>query len=82
MNLCFLKGIIKREVEFRFFYESKRISISKTSIMLENNSNITIKGYDAMADWMYHYLEVGDIVVIEGKIDSNIEIEVNMIRKL
>lgn len=61
MNLCFIKGKVIEEVEFKFFYSSKKISIARTRILLENGSIILIKGYDEMADWIYHYIEVGEL---------------------
>lgn len=58
----------------------ERISIANTTILLLNKATIEIKGYTDIADTMYRKLEVGDIVVIEGKIDSKMEIEVEKIK--
>lgn len=68
MNLCIIKGEVTEEVEFNFFYRCKQISIAKARILLENGSSILIKGYDELADWMYHYIQVSDIVFILWKI--------------
>lgn len=79
MNLCIIKGKVTEEVEFNFFYRCKQISIAKARILLENGSKILIKGYNELADWMYHYIQLNDILLIQGKINSDMEIEVERI---
>ena len=82
MNLCFFKGKVIEEVKFNFFYRRKQTSIAKTKIKLENGSIILIKGYDEMADWMYHYIEMDDSLLIQGKIGSYMEVKIDWIKKV
>lgn len=82
MNLCFIKGKVIEEVEFKFFYRSKQISIARTKVLLESGSIVLIKGYDAIADWLYHFIEIGDYLLIQGKIDSNMEVAIEWVKHI
>lgn len=79
MNICFIQGKIKSKIEYKFFYKSKKISIARTKIEIENKNIIIIKGYNNIADWMYQHLKQDDIICIQGKIDSKMEIEIEQI---
>ena len=74
MNLCFLIGKIISEIEFKFVLESKHISIVVFKLELSNRSMITVKAYDEMADLCYQKLLKGDVVGIQGQLNSNMEI--------
>ena len=74
MNLCFLIGKIISEIEFKFVLESKHISIVVFKLELSNRSMITVKAYDEMADLCYRKLLKGDIIGIQGQLNSNMEI--------
>lgn len=76
MNFCILKGKVIEDIEFNFIYNSKKISIAKTKIRLDNESVITIKGYNEMADWIYRNLNYKNNIMVYGKIDTRQEIEV------
>lgn len=80
MNICFIKGKVIEEVDFKFYYCSKHISKAIVKIELENKSIITIKGYDEMADWMYHYIETQNVLIVQGRVDNNMEVEVEWCR--
>lgn len=82
MNFCILNGKITEKIDFRFMYNSKKISVAKTKIRLNNDSIINVKGYDEMADWMYRFLDIDDSIMITGRINTNMEIEVMWMRKL
>ena len=56
-------------------------SIAKCEIMLPNKSIVKIYGYDKIADFMYKNLKENDYILIEGKLDSNMEIEVKILSK-
>ena len=49
--------------------------------MLRNKSIVKIYGYDKIADFMYINLKENDYILIEGKLDSNMEIEVKILSK-
>lgn len=79
MNICFLIGKIVSDVEFKFVLESKHISIVIFKLKLSNRSIVTVKAYDEIADLCYQKLLKGDIVGVQGYLNSNMEIIVNEI---
>lgn len=79
-TICFIKGKIIEEINFQFLYHKKNISISKTILKLRNESIITIKGYDEMADWMVQNIRKEDEVILQGKINTKMEVEVKWMR--
>ena len=47
MNICFLKGKIISDIEFKFIINNKKYySISIFKIKLDNKSIIAVKGYN------------------------------------
>lgn len=82
MNLCFVIGRIVSEIEFKFIINSKNVSISYFKIELFNNSIINIKAYNELADYCYSKLQQGDVCIIQGYINSEMEIEVEQIERI
>jgi len=76
MNICFIIGEVIDEVDFKFYYCNKKTSVAKTKIKLEDGSIITISGYDEKADWLFRKLNVNDNIFIEGRLESNMQIEI------
>ena len=74
MNIIFTQGKIISDVEFKFIIKSKNISVSIFKLQLINNSIVTIKSYNELADYCYSKLNKEDIVLIEGKLNSKLEI--------
>ena len=74
MNLCFLKGKIISNIEFNFILESHHISIVIFELELSNNSIVTVKAYDEIADWCYQNLVKNDWVALKGNLNSKMEI--------
>ena len=56
-------------------------SIAKCEIMLPNKSIVKIYAYDKIADFMYKNLKENDYILIEGRLDVNIRIEVEILSK-
>ena len=90
MNLVIVFGKIVSSIEFKFIYDRYMIdssdkynhtSIEKCEIMLLNKNIVKIYGYDKIADFMYKNLKENDYILIEGKLDSNMEIEVKILSK-
>ena len=81
MNLCFIKGKILEKINFQFLYQKKNISIARTKLELQNGSIITIKGYDEMADWMIQNIRKEDKVILQGKINTKMEVEVKWMKR-
>ena len=57
------------------------ISVAKTKLKLENESVIVIKGYDEMADWMIQNIRKEDEVILQGKINTKMEVEVKWMKR-
>ena len=65
---------------WRFLYQKKNISIARTKLELKNGSIITIKGYDEMADWMIQKIKKEDKVIMQGKLDTRMEVVVKWMK--
>ena len=75
MNICFLLGKVVDDVEFKFIYNSKNVSISIFKLMLNNKSIVECKAYDETADYIYRNIKKADLIFIEGIIrNKNIDI--------
>ena len=78
MNIVMISGKIVSEIDFNFIYnkdkKEKHTSIAMCKIQLNNGSIIDVYGYDEIADYIYsHNLEY---IGFEGKIDSNMMVEI------
>ena len=60
----------------------KNISIAKTNLKLQNGNIITIKGYDEMADWMVQNIKKEDEVIMQGELDTKMEVGVRLMKKI
>ena len=89
MNIVFIMGKVVTNVEYNFIYDKYKInncnekykhtSIAKVKIETLNKSIINIYGYDNIADDMDRNLKCNSYVMVMGKIDSNMEINVEKI---
>ncbi len=68
MNTCILMGKIIEEVEFKFIYNSKSVSIANCKIQLMDKTQLEIYGLDEKADYMYQNINKNDIILISGSI--------------
>lgn len=74
MNICFFIGKIISNIQFEFILNNKNISITTFSIKTDNNITIKVKAYDELADYCYARLTKGEIIGIQGYLNSNMEI--------
>lgn len=75
MNICFLKGKIIIDINFKFIVNNKKYyAISIFKIKLDNKSILTVKGYNETADWCYRNLIKNDNIAIYGNLNSAMEI--------
>ena len=74
MNLCFLIGEVISNIEFQFVLESQYIAIAKFEIQLENGGKIKIRAYDELADWCYFKLRKKDYIILQGELNTEMEI--------
>ena len=83
MNICFLIGKIISNIDFKFILNSKKYySISIFQIELNNKSIITVKGYNKIADICYSRLRENNIILIQGYLDSKVEVKIEEIKKI
>ena len=82
MNKCFFIGKIISNIDFKFIVNSKKyFSITTFKIKLENQSIITVKGYNEIADFCYKTLQKENRIVIEGSINSKLEVIIEKINR-
>ena len=75
MNICFLLGKVVDDIEFKFIYNSKNVSISMFKLMLSNKSIVECEAYDEIADYIYRNIKRDDLIFIEESIrNKNINI--------
>lgn len=85
MNVCIVMGKIIEEVDFKFIYNNKSLSIANSKIQLIDGNQVEIFGLDEKADYMYSNLNENDIILISGKLVNerkNNKIEVENITKI
>lgn len=75
INLCFLSGKIKSEIDFKFIYNSKTKSLSKkhTSIVfidleIAKEQIVKLYAYDEIADWIYQNVEQNNWIWVQGRV--------------
>lgn len=88
MNIVIICGKIVSKIDFKFIYNRYKnselkhkekythTSIVKCKVKLLNNSIVEIYGYDEISDYLYRNFKENQIITIEGKIDSEMKIEV------
>ena len=66
MNECFVMGKIISNIDFKFIVNSKKyFSITTFKVKLENQSIITVKGYNEIADFCYKSLIKNNYYILE-----------------
>lgn len=85
----FLVGTIIEEPEFKFiisknlnFKECMHMSISRFNLKIDNETIITVKAYDEIADFCYSNLKKGNFITISGNINDSFEIVIDFCQKL
>ena len=76
MNEVFIIAKVIEKVQFHFIYRSHKTAIAQVEVELWNKSRIMLIGYDEMADYIYRNLKEKDILFINGKINSKMQVEV------
>jgi len=75
MNLCFLMGKIISEIEFNFILNSKNnISVASFELEIDKDCKVLVKAYNKMADWCYQKLDKNNMVLIQGELNTKMEI--------
>lgn len=79
MNLVYIQGKVVSEIDFKFIINSKNISIAIFKVELRNKSVVVVKAYNEMADYCYRKLNEGRGVIIEGRLNTKLEVICNKI---
>ncbi len=83
MNLCFLIGKIISDIEFKFIINNKKyIAISIFTLKVSENCIIKVKAYNELADECYQKLVKSDVIGIQGKLNSNMEVIIEVLEKM
>ena len=73
INICFLMGKITSEIEFKFFYNSKK-HVSMVEFFMntyKGNLQVLVRGYDEMADTVYKKFSINNSINLMGFIENN-----------
>jgi len=88
-NLCFFSGVIISNPDFKFILNknlnlknSLHISICRFELKLENETIVTVKAYDELADFCYSSLKKGEVIAVSGRSNVLYEIENDFCQRL
>ena len=73
INICFLMGKITSEIEFKFFYNSKK-HVSMVEFFMntyKGNLQVLVRGYDEIADTVYKKFSINNSINLMGFIENN-----------
>ena len=73
INICFLMGKITSEIEFKFFYNSKK-HVSMVEFFMntyKENLQVLVRGYDEIADTVYKKFSINNSINLMGFIENN-----------
>lgn len=73
INICFLMGKITSEIEFKFFYNSKK-HVSMVEFFMntyKGNLQVLVRGYDEIADTVYKKFSINNPINLIGFIENN-----------
>ena len=68
--------------EYRFLLNNKNNAICKIDAILENGSIIKLIAYDNLADRLLRKLEINELYLFQGVLNSNMEIIVSKVYKI
>lgn len=68
--------------EYRFLLNNKNNATCKVDAILENGSIIKLIAYDNLADRLLRKLEINELYLFQGILNSNMEIIVSKVYKI
>lgn len=78
MNIVIISGKIVSDINFDFLYckdkKHRNTSIAVGKMLLDNESIINVYGYDEISDYLYR--NTLEYICVEGKIASNMGVEI------
>lgn len=82
MNEVFIIGKIESKIEYKFIIDSKKLFAKVEFIIEQDRQKFKVIGYNNIADFCYRELKEKNKIFINGKINSEMEIEVKNIEKI
>ena len=76
MNLVYISGKIVGHIKFDFMINSIHNSIARFKLELNNKSIVEVITYDEMADYCYKNLQPQMQLIVEGRLNSKMDIEI------
>ncbi len=80
MNDVFLIGRLTEDVNFRFMISKKHTAISLFNVKTINSDTLKIIAYNAIADFCYRNLNKDDNILINGFLNSNMQVVIKSIK--
>ncbi len=75
MNICFFIGKIISDIDFKFMVNDKKnIAIAIFKLKVNENCILTVKGYNNLADLCYRNLSINNYIIIQGELNSKMEV--------
>lgn len=79
MNEIFIMGKVASKIEYRFIINSKKY-FAKAEFEIElNNQKFQVNGENNIADFCYKNLKKNNVIFINGKIETNMIINIKSI---
>ena len=79
MNEIFIIGKVVTKIEYKFIINSKKY-FAKVEFEIElNKQKFQVRGYNNIADFCYRKLKKNDMILINGKIRTNMIINIKSI---
>ena len=77
MNEVFILGKIKTEIDFKFIVNNKKY-FSKVTFRIQtlDKQEIKVVGYNNIADYALKYLKKNNRIFVNGRLNTNMEIEI------
>ncbi len=79
MNICFFMGKVISDIDYKFILNGKNDAIAFFTIKLLNNSIINAIAYNQKADYCYRTVKIGSDVIIEGNLNSKLNVIITSI---
>lgn len=80
MNEIFIIGKVVSKIEYKFIINSKKY-FSKAEFEIElNKQRFKVRGYNNIADFCYRRIKINDKVFINGRIESDMIINIKNIK--
>ena len=75
MNICFFIGKIISDIDFKFMVNDKKnIAIAIFKLKVDDNCILKIKGYNQLADLCYRKLSINNYIILQGELNSKMEL--------